>query len=673
MKKYVLQDLLPLTRKTLQIDYEHELNPAQLEAVMAVEGPMLVIAGAGSGKTRTLVYRVAHLIESGISPENVLLLTFTRKAAQEMLRRASLMLDGRCDLVKGGTFHAVANGLLKKYARLLGYESTFTILDRSDSEEVVNFLRTQLGLSEKQRRFPRKDTIMEIFSKAVNKMATIAEILENEYFHFFEDLKDLLELQTLYQHHKLENQLMDYDDLLIYFRNLLRDHPEVRAAVSTQARYIMVDEYQDTNSLQSEIIQLMASEHHNVMVVGDDSQSIYSFRGANFRNIMDFPRQFPGVRVITLEENYRSTQQILDFTNVIIAYAKEKYPKHLFTRKSDGVLPVVLAAENENYQSRFICQKVLELREEGVALDDMAVLCRAAFHTFDLEIELARCNIPYVKYGGFKFIETAHVKDILAHLRLLINPRDSVSWSRVLQLVEKIGPRTSHHIIDWIAKNRLGPEDLPAFPDKGKFTEGLKRLHELMALLRQRGLTIPDQIGLVCRYYEPILKNRYDDYPKRLKDLEHLQNITDRYRSLEHFLSDIALEPPNESVSGVSPAGLDQERLVLSTIHSAKGLEWHTVFIIWALEGKFPSSYAYENEEEMEEERRLMYVATTRAKENLFITYPMNVYDRVSGEVLTKPSRFLKEIPSQLVDTWSLIERGDRRMIGAYDEEDVDW
>lgn len=672
MKNYLLKDLLPLARRSPRIDYEHELNPAQREAVMAVEGPVLVIAGAGSGKTRTLVYRVAHLIESGVSPEHILLLTFTRKAAQEMLRRASLMLDGRCDLVKGGTFHAFANGVLKKYAQVLGYESTFTILDRSDSEEVVNLLRTQLGLSDKQRRFPRKDTIMEIFSKAANKTSSIAEILESEYFHFWEDLKDLLELHSLYQQHKFTNQLMDYDDLLIHFRNLLRNHPEVRTSVSNQARFIMVDEYQDTNTLQSEIIQLMASEHQNVMVVGDDSQSIYSFRGANFRNIMDFPRQFPGARVITLEENYRSTQQILDFTNVIIAYAKEKYPKHLFTRKTGGALPVVLAAENENYQSRFICQKVLELREEGVALDDIAVLCRAAFHTFDLEIELARCNIPYVKYGGYKFIETAHVKDVLAHLRLLLNPRDSISWSRTLQLVDKIGPRTSHHIIEWITTNRKGPADLSAYPYKGKYTDGLIRLHELMGQLRQTGLTIPDQIGLVCRYYEPILKNRYDDYPKRLKDLEHLQNITDRYRSLEHFLSDIALEPPHESVSGVSPPGLDQERLVLSTIHSAKGLEWHTVFIIWALEGKFPSSYAYEKEEEMEEERRLMYVATTRAKENLFITYPVNVYDRVNGEILSKPSRFIKEIPSQLVDAWSLAEPTERRMIGAY-EEDTDW
>jgi DNA helicase-2/ATP-dependent DNA helicase PcrA len=417
----------------------------------------------------------------------------------------------------------------------------------------------------------------------------------------------------------------------------------------------MVDEYQDTNCLQAEIVRLMASIHDNVMAVGDDSQSIYSFRGANFRNIMDFPRAFPGTKIITLEENYRSTQPILDVTNVIIRNAKEKYTKHLFTRKTRGPLPAILAAENENYQSRFICQKVLELREDGVSLNDIAVLCRAAFHTFDLEIELARYHIPYIKYGGFKFIETAHVKDVLAHLRLMVNPRDSISWNRVLMLVEKVGPKTRNNIVEWLLKNRKGPKALMEYPEKGKLQGGMRRLHELFTRLTHEGLTISDQIALICRYYEPLLKSKYDDYPKRMKDLEHLQNITDRYRNVEHFLSDIALEPPNESVSDVSASDADDERLVLSTIHSAKGLEWHTVFIIWALEGKFPSSYAYDDEEDMEEERRLMYVASTRAKENLFITYPINVYDRVTGEVLTKPSRFIKELPSHMVEMWTLV------------------
>lgn len=666
MKRYELKNLIPVSDQSFCIDYERELNPSQLEAVTILKGPVLVIAGAGSGKTRTLVYRVARLVESGVPPEHILLLTFTRKAAQEMLRRASMRIGARCERVKGGTFHSVANALLRRYARVIGYEPAFTILDRPDSEDVINLLRTEMGLADKARRFPRKNTIAEMFSKVNNLLMPLVHVVERDYCHFCDDLDDLLALQELYAKYKELNQLMDYDDLLINFRNLLAHHRDVRAEISSGFRYIMVDEYQDTNRPQAEIIRLMAFDHDNVMVVGDDSQSIYSFRGANFRNIMDFPKQFPDTRIITLEENYRSTQPILDLTNVIINNAREKYTKHLFTRKSDGGRPVILAAEDENYQSRFVCQKVLELREEGVALDDIAVLCRAAFHTFDLEIELGRHRIPYVKYGGFKFIETAHVKDILAHLRVVNNPRDGISWHRVLLLIDKVGSRTSRTIIEWLIKNRKGPESLGEYPEKGKYMEGVHTLSGLFQSLARKGLTISDQLSLVCRYYEPILRHRYDDYPKRLKDLEHLQNITERYRDLNHFLSDVALDPPSESATDVSAPGSDDERLVLSTIHSAKGLEWHSVFIVWALEGRFPSSYAYENEDEMEEERRLMYVAATRARENLFITYPLNIYDRVSGEILSKPSRFIREIPGELFDGWALVDRRD-------DWEDIDF
>jgi len=661
MERYVLKEFVPLSEQTFRIDYDQELNPAQMEAIRLLEGPILVIAGAGSGKTRTLVYRVARLVESGIPPENILLLTFTRKAAQEMLRRASMRIGASCERVKGGTFHSVANTLLRRYGRAIGCEPTFTILDRSDAEDVINILRTQMGLAERDRRFPRKNTLAEMFSKVNNLLVPLEQVVEREYYQFSDDLDDLLCLQARYETYKSQNHLLDYDDLLIHFRNLLANHREVRSAVSRQFKYIMVDEYQDTNRPQSEIVRLMAFDHDNVMVVGDDSQSIYSFRGADFRNIMDFPQQFPGTRIIMLEENYRSTQPILDLTNVIIHNAREKYTKHLFTRKSQGERPVVLAAEDENYQSRFVCQKVIELWEDGVPLRDIAVLCRAAFHTFDLEIELARRNIPYVKYGGFKFVETAHVKDILAHLRVLANPRDGVSWNRLLMLLDKVGPRTSHSITEWLIKNLKGPENLVDYPERGKCAGGLKQLHSLFVSLGQKGLAIADQIGLVCRYYEPILKRKYDDYPKRIKDLEHLQNITERYRDLRHFLADVALDPPTESVTDVSPVDREDDRLVLSTIHSAKGLEWHTVFIIWALEGKFPSSYAYEREEDMEEERRLMYVAATRAKENLFITYPVNIYDRVSGEVLSKPSRFIREIPPEYFEGWALEERFSER------------
>jgi len=658
MKKYLLKERDSLSKPSFTIDYEKELNPTQLEAVSIQDGPVLVIAGAGSGKTRALVYRLARLVESGVPPENILLLTFTRKAAQEMLRRAGMMIGSQCERIQGGTFHSVANTFLRKYARLIGYEPGFTILDRADSEDVINLLRTQLKLNEKHRRFPRKSTIAQMFSKANNLLEPLSHVVEREYFHFYNDLNDLLALQKRYKQYKELNQLMDYDDLLINFKTLLEEHSDARGHISHRFRYIMVDEYQDTNFPQSEIVRLLAFKHNNVMVVGDDSQSIYSFRGANFRNIIDFPNQFPETRIIKLEENYRSTQPILDVANVIIENAREKYTKSLFTRKSKGPFPIVMAAENENYQSRFIAQKVLELREEGIPLNEIAVLCRAAFHTFDLEIELSRYNIPYVKYGGFKFIETAHVKDVLAHLRIINNPRDSMSWNRILMLIEKVGPRTSRNIIEWMFKNNT-QLSLNNYPKNGKFTDGINRLHKLILSISREGLTIEDQIGLICRYYEPILRKRYDDYPKRIKDLEHLQVITGRYHQLERFLSDVVLEPPNESVSGVIASPSDDERLVLSTIHSAKGLEWNTVFIIWALEGKFPSNYAFSSDEEMEEERRLMYVAATRAKENLFITYPINIYDQLSGYVLSKPSRFIEELSSELVESWNLMENRD--------------
>ena len=438
-----------------RINYRDELNPAQYEAAITTEGPVLVVAGAGSGKTRTLVYRVARLVETGIDPANLLLLTFTRKAAGEMLRRASLLLDGRCDRVAGGTFHSFANTVLRRHGRAVGLEARFTILDRGDSEDVINLLRAELGLYKKDKRFPRKQAIAEIYSMAVNKSLPLPQLVEDAYSHLLDHLPDLVALHERYAAYKCERQLLDYDDLLVKLRDLLQTSADVRLRLSRVCRYIMVDEYQDTNALQAEIVRLLASGHDNVMAVGDDAQSIYSFRGANFRNIMDFPALFPGARVIALEENYRSTQGILDLTNAIIERARERYTKNLFTSRGPGVAPVLVAAETEQYQSRFVCQRILELREEGVPLSDVAVLFRSSYHSFDLELELSRHDIPFVKRGGFKFIEAAHIKDVLAHLRIVANPRDAVSWHRILLLLEGIGPRSSEDIIRWILETGL--------------------------------------------------------------------------------------------------------------------------------------------------------------------------------------------------------------------------
>ncbi|MGH7275048.1 MAG: ATP-dependent helicase, partial [Nitrospiria bacterium] len=625
-KRYTLKKLEATVSPSLAIDYQRELNEAQYVAATTLEGPLLVIAGAGSGKTRTLIYRVARLIEGGVPPQSILLLTFTRRAAQEMLRRASILMDNRCEQVAGGTFHSVANLILRRHAPTLGLDPSFTILDRTDSEDVINLLRSLLGLNDRARRFPKKQTLAEIFSKTVNKVLSLEEVVLQDFSHFADHLEDLHKLLVTYHQYKDQKALVDYDDLLVKLRDLLADHQAVSRQLSDTYRYIMVDEYQDTNKIQAEIVRLMAVSHNNVMVVGDDSQSIYSFRGAHFRNIMDFPQQFSGARIFTLEENYRSTQPILDLANAVISQAEEKYPKRLFTRKNQGSIPVLIQAEDERAQSRFVCQKVLELREEGVPLHEIAVLFRSSFLSFDLEIELTRHNLPYVKRGGFKFMETAHVKDVLAHLRVVANPRDSVSWNRLLLLIEGIGPRTSQSIIGAVMSSiaRTGNflESLKTFGTGSHYSLRLQELYLLLEKLSNTGLAPSELVAWVCHYYLPILKQRYDDYPKRIKDLEHLQTLADRYKEIGSLLSDLALEPPSESVSDIASPEDEDERLILSTIHSAKGLEWHTVFILCALDGRLPSLHSFLSNEELEEERRLIYVAITRAKENLFITYP---------------------------------------------------
>jgi DNA helicase-2/ATP-dependent DNA helicase PcrA len=640
---------------SFRIAYHEELNPAQFKAATAEEGPVLVIAGAGSGKTRTLVYRLAYLIEKGIPPSSVLLLTFTRKAAQEMLRRAALLIGASCERVTGGTFHSVANSLLRRHASAAGLSPTFTILDRTDSEDVINLLRGQLGLSERERRFPRKDTLAEIFSKSANKRCGVEEVVLEEYSHFVKEVPDLQRLFQAYTRYKRQQEMMDYDDLLVRWEALLRQNETVRNQLSQTYRYIMVDEYQDTNRLQAEIVRLLADRHKNVMVVGDDAQSIYSFRGANFQNIMDFPKQFPGTQIFHLEENYRSTQPILNLTNAIINEAKEKYPKHLFTKKREGRPPVVVQAADENEQSRFVSQRVMELQEEGVPLNEIAVLFRSSHHSFDLEIELARHGLPFVKRGGFKFIETAHVKDVVAHLRIVANPRDTVSWNRLLLLVEGIGPKKSQQILARLSASQDIHHTIKELSGQMVGAAHLKELMLLIEEISKERLTPAQRLGRVYEYYTPILQHRYDDHPKRAKDLEHLLTITERYPELDSFLSDMALEPPNESVAGVLASGREDDRLILSTIHSAKGLEWQAVFVIWVLDGKFPTVYSFMKEDELEEERRLLYVAATRAKEHLYLTYPINVYDRSSGMVLSKPSRFLDRISTDLFEVWGTV------------------
>jgi DNA helicase-2/ATP-dependent DNA helicase PcrA len=655
-KTYFLRNSDPTTRPPSKLDYRKELNEAQYEAATTVEGPLLIIAGAGTGKTRTLVYRVAHLIDIGVDPRSILLLTFTRRAAAEMLRRASVLIDSRCSQVAGGTFHSFANLALREFGRKIDLSPSFTIMDRPDSQDAIQLLRTEMGLNNKDKRFPRKQTVAEIFSMALNKQITVADLLESDYPHLCDTLDDLLRMYERYVQYKATKMLLDYDDLLTKLKDLLANREEVRRRLSQIYQFIMVDEYQDTNHLQSAIVRLLAAEHDNVAVVGDDAQSIYSFRGANFRNIMDFPKNFPNTRVIKLEENYRSTQPILNLTNEIIHRAQERYEKDLYTRKREGETPILIQAESEQMQSRFVCQKILELREEGVPLWDIVVLFRSSFHSFDLELELARHNIPFIKRGGFQFMETTHIKDVLAHLRILANPQDVISWNRVLLLLEGIGAQMSEKIVRWVVQGNQPTERLRSFEAKGKIALGLKTLAQVLQVTAEAQHPA-EQVQYLLQYYVPILKRTHpEDHPKRLKDLEHFHGITERYRSLDRLLSDMALEPPNDSVAGVLAVDPDEGPVILSTIHSAKGLEWHTVFIIWALEGRFPSFYNINSDEELEEERRLLYVAATRAKENLFISYPIKIFDRGLRMILSRPSQFIEGISEDLLEPMALVD-----------------
>lgn len=650
VKKYKLKRVS--TEVVYKVDYEKELNPSQLEAVKQKDGAILVIAGAGSGKTKTLTYRVARLIEDGINPKNILLLTFTKKAAKEMLSRASIVLDSRCDQVAGGTFHSFANIILRKYSGLLGLQSNFTITDRADSEDIVNHIRTQV-IDKKEKRFPKKHTILDIYSKAINKNIPSDIVIEEEYKQFEHCTDKINEIIVKYNQYKRKNSILDYDDLLLYLRTLLESNPPIRKTLSEQFKYIMVDEYQDTNTIQAQIIKLLASEHNNVMAVGDDSQSIYSFRGANFKNILEFPAIFENTKIIKLEQNYRSSQNILDLANEVLKKAKEKYTKNLFSTIENPMKPALISAKDLNCEAEFIVQKILELREEeDISLNDICVLARSARMTYNLEIELAKKGIPYRKFGGMKFIETAHIKDIIAHLRVILNPSDIISYTRILLLLDGVGAQSANKLLPILAGNTdVSNVKLPV-----KNTEAVVKLNQLINAT-QKDIFNPSKIvQAVINYYQPILADKYDDYTKREKDLEHFLILSEKYSSLEDFLSDLALEPPDTSVSDIEEGASDDETLTLSTIHSAKGLEYKAIFIIGAVDGKFPSMYSVNSTEELEEELRLMYVAVTRAKTHLFITYPIDMFDYTTNMVLSKPSRFLDGISSDILERWVIEE-----------------
>jgi DNA helicase-2/ATP-dependent DNA helicase PcrA len=642
------------------IDYAGELNETQFKAVTTTEGPLLIVAGAGTGKTRTLVYRVARLVETGARPESLLLLTFTRRAATSMLARAASLADARCQRVSGGTFHSLGYSVLRKFPEAAGVSRNFTVLDGSDTEDLIDLLRRQMRLT-KDRRFPRKRTICSIFSMMVNKVSPLEEVLKQTYPHFVDERAALEELYNSFEEFKRARHMLTYDDLLVRLREALEASTELCRRLSEQYRYIMVDEYQDTNKLQAQIVRLLAATHDNVAVVGDECQSIYSFRGASYRNMLEFPALFPAAQIIKLEENFRSTQPILDVANAIINNVSEGYAKRLFSRIEEGPPPLAVSARDENEQSRFVVERIEELREEGVPAGEIAVLFRASSHSFDLEIELGKHGIPFRKFGGIKFAESAHVKDALAFMRVVSNPSDTLSWFRALKLIDHIGDATVNQILEHLgverkefrtARTKEGLfKKLHRFPARAVYKEQLTRLARMWASLVE-SKSPGAQLSTVLRFYRPILKARYDDYPRRGRDLEHLQAIAKRYKSSAELLADVALDPSDAAQSNSRTRGGGD--VTLSTVHSAKGLEWDALFVIWLTDGWFPSSRSSDEFDDLEEERRLLYVAATRAKRHLYFVYPLNVYRGAESDSFPAVSRFLEPIPATILPHASL-------------------
>ncbi|MEF2144461.1 MAG: ATP-dependent helicase [Desulfovibrionaceae bacterium] len=625
----------------MPIDFENELNPAQLEAVRHSGSPALVIAGAGSGKTRTIVYRLARLVEQGTAPEKILLLTFTRKAAQEMLQRASDILQRELRGTSGGTFHSFAYGVLRRHAASLGFGQGFSLMDRADSENVVKEVRESLGLGKGDRSYPKKATLLDMITKSRNKEQGIESIVENEAFHLAAYTDDFNAIAANYSRFKQEHGLLDYDDLLFRFEELLQTNPLLTQELRERFQHVMVDEYQDTNKVQARLVRLISGEQGDVMAVGDDAQSIYAFRGADISNILDFPKIFTGAKLIRLEQNYRSTQPILDLTNHILAGARTKFDKKLYSSRKEGAMPRIVHPLSDQTQAAQVVEEVIKLAKK-YPMHNIAVLFRAGYQSYPLEVALSRVGLGYQKFGGIRFHEAAHIKDVLSYLRLSRNPADMVAWRRALDHIKGLGPKTA----DRISAARLSG-------DEKYMGKALKRFPELKETLSQldtlRSVARPGQaLEMINAFYQPLLAQRYpDDYPKRQAGLDQLAQIASNYTDIDDFLADLTLDGDQEEQQR------KENTLVLSTVHSSKGLEWNAVLIIDLVEERFPSKRAMARPEDMDEERRLLYVACTRAKDSLTLFAPATLYNRFNAtSEPALPSPFLAELPPGCAEIW---------------------
>jgi DNA helicase II / ATP-dependent DNA helicase PcrA len=646
------------------IDYAAELNEQQLAAVTAPPGPLLVIAGAGSGKTRTLTYRVAYLLENGVDARNILLLTFTNKAARQMLDRVSNLLPVDAAGIWGGTFHSIGNRMLRRHGSALGYSSGFTIMDREDQKDLIATVVAGSGIDPKEMRFPKADVLADIFSFVVNTERPIEELLAEKFPYFLPLLEQIKDVHARYERKKKATNSLDFDDLLEKTLRMLLEHDHIARVYRRQFQFILVDEYQDTNKIQADFIDILAREHQNVMVVGDDAQSIYSWRGANFQNILEFPKRYPKAQVFRIELNYRSVPEILEVANSAIAANIKQFKKNLSaTRDSKAMKPAVVALNDGSEQAQFVAQRVLELRDEGVELNEIAVLYRAHYHAVELQLEFSRRGIPYQITSGIRFFEQAHIKDVASFIRFVANPRDEVAFKRMVRLLPGIGGKIAENLWNGWEKSLNEKGDVVSWSDRllklSVSTRSKKTWEQLAQTLDEiapNGKPNPPSamiVSVVEAIYDDYAKANFTNYELRREDLNQLASFARQFSNAQEFLSQLALIS-NVDAEPAPNAAADNEAVNLSSVHQAKGLEFHTVFVIWLTDGMFPSSRSLETRDAIEEERRLFYVAITRARDELYLSYPHMRLNAGFGDMFQRPSRFLKEIPNELLEDWEV-------------------
>jgi len=671
MKKYILHE--PTGKVETHIDFKGNLNQQQYEVVTRAEGPCLVLAGAGSGKTRTLIYRLAYLLERGESPRSVLLMTFTNKAAREMRDRTEMLLKYTPKGLWSGTFHHVGNRCLRMFAREVGFERDFGILDQHDSLDLVKASMKKVSARAREERFPKPSVVQSIISLSVNTGRTIEDVLEDRFPYFARFTEDIQEVAKIYDSKKKSSGNMDYDDLLLKWKWLLENVPAARNRFSGQFRYIMVDEYQDTNFLQADIVDILAGRNGNLLVVGDDAQSIYSFRGARVENILNFPKRLKDVKIFRLETNYRSTPEILDLANHSLVHNKEQFRKELKAVNPSVDKPALVEVKDLYSQASFVAQRVLEMREEGVEMKDIAVLFRAHYQSAELQMELVKRGIPYVVRGGIRFFEQAHIKDVLSYMKILSNPVDEIAWIRALTMCPGIGPGYAERIYEHFRNTGrdlmpfIRSEDISRVVPK-KAQQGYARFQKIMRALTDpaAGQAPGEIIEIIMEAgYQTHVLAAFDNAKDRIDDIHELVNFSHDYTSVNDFLNDITLRENfrGETVTGAND---EDEQLVISTIHQAKGLEWDAVMVIGLCEGQFPHPKSMKEDREMEEERRLFYVAVTRARKFLYLLHPVTRFDYHMGTVVARRSRFLEELDAKDYEVW---EVDSSSMFGGDDED----